>query len=340
MLINSMSGTSSLRGLSSPLSRVLIIVISIGIFFVATGYGMKAVEIGKETIKEDTTWSGEIIVTGDVYVPPGVTLTIVPGTTIKFRRIDDRSGRNLFGNDTPYYPQAELIIRGRLIAQGTRDNFIVFTSAEGDASVADWGAINLLGSDGSVIEYCKIFFAYNGVHGHSSTALISHNEFMKNGVAISFKKENSANEAWYGKDTDITVIHNKIHNNKGGINVRNAKALISYNRIEDNKFFGLWIKEKCSAYISYNDITANYKGVYLYQANGLRIHFNNIHGSKQYNITIADEQDFEVDARYNWYGTTDKKKINELIFDKHDDPAVANILYEPISRNKIKGAGR
>jgi hypothetical protein len=336
-----MLGTSPLRGLSSSLSRVFfIVVVFIGVVSVSAGYGKKTVEIGMETIKEDTTWSGDILITGDVYVPPGVTLTIVPGTTIRFKRIDEQSGKNLFSSKTPYYPQAELIIRGRLVAQGTRNNIIMFTSAEKDASVADWGAINLLGSDDNVIEYCKILFAYNGVHAHSSTALISHNKFMNNGVAISFKKENSPDEAWYGKGTDITIIHNDIHNNKGGINVRNAKTLISYNRIKDNKFFGLWVKEKCSAYISFNDITGNYKGVYLYQASGLKIHFNNIYGSKQYNITIADEQDFEVDARYNWFGTTNKEKIDELIFDRHDDPAVANILYEPISSNKIKGAGK
>jgi hypothetical protein len=333
-----MLGTSPLRGLSFSLYRVFfIVVIFIGFFSISTGYGKKTVEIGMETIKENTTWSGEIIVTGDVYVPPGVTLTILPGTAVKFKRIDEQSGRNLFGNDTPYYPQAELIIRGRLIAQGTRDNIIIFTSAERDASVADWGAINLLGSDDSIVEYCKILFAYNGVHAHSSTALISHNEFMKNGVAISFKKESSPQLAWYGRDADITIIHNYIHNNKGGINFRNVKTLISYNRIKDNKFFGLWAKEKCNAYISYNGITGNYKGIYLYQASGVKIHFNNIYNSKEYNIAIADKQDFEVDARYNWFGTVKQEKIDELIFDKHDDPAVANILYEPISRNKIKG---
>ncbi len=309
------------------------------IFSISTGCGKKTVEIGMETIKEDTTWNGEIIVTGDVYVLPGVTLSILPGTRIKFKRVDEQSGRNLFGNNTPYFPQAELIIRGRLIAQGTRDNIIMFTSAERDARVADWGAINLLGSDDSIIEYCKILFAYNGVHAHSSTALISHNEFLKNGVAISFKQESSPQLEWYGRDTDVTVIQNDIHNNKGGINFRNAKTLISYNMIKDNKFFGLWAKEKSNAYISYNDITGNYKGIYLYQASGLKIHFNNIYHSKEYNIAIADEQDFEVDARYNWFGTVNKEKIDERIFDKRDDPTVANILYEPISRNKIKGTG-
>lgn len=322
-----------------PHMVLFIFIFYIGFICILTGCGKKTIEVGMQTISEDTTWSGEIEVTGDVYIPPGVTLTILPGTTVKFKRIDKQSGRNLFGDDTPYFPQAELIIRGKLIAQGTRDNIIIFTSAERDAKVADWGAINLLGSDDSIITYCKILFAYNGVHAHSATALIMNNEFMKNGVAISFKKESSPQLEWYGKDSDITVMHNLIHKNKGGINFRNSKTLISFNKIKDNKFFGLWVKDKSDAYISYNEIADNYKGIYLYQAYGQKIHFNNIYNNKEYNIAIADKQDFEVNAQYNWFGTVDRKKIDELIFDNDNDSSVANIVYEPISRNKIKGAG-
>ncbi len=293
-----------------------------------------------ETIQADTTWSGVIKITGDVYVPPGVTLTLMPGTTIKFRRIDERSGRNFFGYDSPYYPQAELIIRGRLIAQGTKDNIIVFTSAERDARPADWGAINLLGSKDNIIEYCKILFAYNGIHAHGATALISHNEFLKNGVAISVKKEEEFPAVeWYGKQADITATHNAIYNNKGGISFRNSRALISYNTIKDNKFYGIWQKETCETLISYNEITDNHKGIYLYKARGSKIYFNNIYDNNDYNIAIADEQDVDVDAKDNWFGTINKKKIDELIFDKHDDPAVANIRYEPILKNRVKGAG-
>ncbi len=308
--------------------------------FILSACAEKAAEIGMTTITEDATWSGVIRITGDVYVPKGVTLTILPGTTVKFRRIDERSGRNFFGLDSPYYPQAELIIRGRLIAQGTKDDIIVFTSAERDAMPADWGAINLLGGEGNIIEYCKILFAYNGVHAHGAVVLISHSEFMKNGVAISVKKEEEfPSEEWYGKEADITVTHNFIHNNKGGITFRNSKALISYNTVKDNKFFGIWPKEKSEALITYNEITGNHKGVYLYLANGPRILRNNIFGNKEYNLAIAEEQANDVDARNNWHGTINARKIEELVFDKNDDPSVARILYDPILKGRVKGAG-
>ena len=90
----------------------------------------QVLEVSKLTISKDTTWSGNILLAGDVYVEPGVTLTIAPGTIVKFKRIDETSDQNLFDIDSPYYPQAELIIRGKLIAKGTDKQKITFTSAE------------------------------------------------------------------------------------------------------------------------------------------------------------------------------------------------------------------
>ena len=60
------------------------------------------IELSKQTIDKDTTWSGNIIIGGDIYIPPGVTLTIAPGTIIKFKKIDEKSDQNLFDTDSPY----------------------------------------------------------------------------------------------------------------------------------------------------------------------------------------------------------------------------------------------
>ena len=49
--------------------------------FSATGCAERRVtEVGMTTLQKDTIWSGVVKVTGDVYVPPGVTLTIAPGS--------------------------------------------------------------------------------------------------------------------------------------------------------------------------------------------------------------------------------------------------------------------
>ncbi len=310
------------------------------IVFIVSGCTEDIKEIGKVTLEQDTVWSGSILIDGDIYVPPGVTLTIMPGTIIKFRRIDEKSEKNLFGYDSPYYPQAEIIVRGKIIAQGTKKDPIVFTSAERDAGAADWGAINLLGSKGNIIEYVKVLCAYNGIHAHGSDALISHSEFMKNGVAISFKKEFEYPEVpWFGEESRLVITHNLIHKNKGGIGFRKAGATISYNEIRDNKFFGIWPKEDSTGIISYNDIQENKKNIFLYQVTGVLIQFNNIYNAKDYNIAVAEEQDADIYVGNNWWGTINKQKIEELVYDKMDDEEVGRVLYEPILRSKVRGAG-
>lgn len=298
-------------------------------------------EIGKVTLEKDTIWKGSILLTGDVYVPPGVTLTVMPGTMIKFRRIDEKSDGNLFDVDSPYYPQAEIIVRGKIIAQGTEDKPIVFTSAERDAGPADWGSINLLGSRGNIFEYVKILCAYNGIHAHGSSALISHSEFLRNGVAISFKEEFEYPDVpWFGEKADLTITHNLIHRNKGGITYRRATAVISYNEVRGNKFFGIWPKEDSHGIISYNDIQENKKNIFLYQVKGVKIQFNNIYDPIDYNIAVAEEQDTDIDVAHNWWGTVNKERIEETVFDKMDDEEVGRILYEPVLRTRVKGAGR
>lgn len=301
------------------------------------GQKQQAVELNKQTLDKDTTWQGTVLVNGDIDVPPGVTLTVLPGTTVKFKRIDEKSDQNMYGVDSPYYPGAEIIVRGRIIARGAPDKTIVFTSAEIDARPADWGAINLLGSEGNVVEYCKILFAYNGVHGHGASAAINHNEFAKNGVGVSCKKEEETPSApWFGKMSNMEITHNRFLNNKGGIGFRNSKAVIKHNLIQDNKFFGIFPKDNALAVISDNEITANKKGIYLYQAQGVTINHNNIYDNTDYNIAVAEAQDYDVDARENWFGTDNSEKIDELIFDKKDDSTMGTIMIDPILKERVQ----
>ena len=312
----------------------LIILLLLG---VAGCNKSQEIELSKQTIDKDTTWSGNIIIGGDIYIPPGVTLTIAPGTIIKFKKIDEKSDQNLFDIDSPYYPEAELIIRGKLIAKGTPEQMIVFTSAEMTPRAADWGAINFLGSEGNQIEYVKIYCAYNGIHAHGSSVDVSHSEFARNGVGISFKKEEETLDApWFGKGSKLKISHNVFSGNKGGIGFRNSSAEITHNEIKENKFFGIWAKEDSDALIKFNEVTDNQKGIYLYQAQNLKLEYNNIYNNRTYDIAIAEAQDFPVKAANNWFGTTNQDKIQEMIFDKNADPELAEIEFKPFLKQPVE----
>jgi len=98
-------------------------------------------------ISENTTWDTDQLLTGQYYVLPGVTLTITAGTEISFtyhnNDIDAVGAIITLPADAVNYdtPQPS----GRLVAEGTANNPIVFTSGRATKEPGDWGGIVLAG---------------------------------------------------------------------------------------------------------------------------------------------------------------------------------------------------
>ena len=115
------------------------------------------------TISKDETWKkadGPHLIKGAVYVEAeqGVTLTIEPGTEVRFEQ--DASLNIGYSTGT----------RGVLLAQGTAEQPIVFTSAASSPQKGDWGTIYLNnGSASSVLTYCTI--QYGGGGGSEEAAV-------------------------------------------------------------------------------------------------------------------------------------------------------------------------
>jgi parallel beta-helix repeat protein len=131
------------------------------------------------TLAEDETWGpGLIIVNGDVTVPVGSVLTILPGTTVKFVYNFDRIG-------TGSVTKSELIIKGKLKALGTASEPIVFMSSDPDApEKGDW--FTIFADTGSIdsLAYCIIKHADFGIKAYSVLALsIDHCTFEDNTTA-------------------------------------------------------------------------------------------------------------------------------------------------------------
>ena len=108
-------------------------------------------------INSDTTWKladSPYIVTGNLLVSEGITLTIEPGVEVKFESA------------------MMLQLRGTLIARGTSDNMITFTSNQPSPTPGDWGYIYFTDTSqgatfdedenytgGSILEYCIVEYA-------------------------------------------------------------------------------------------------------------------------------------------------------------------------------------
>ena len=162
-----------------------------------------AIEVGGHLI-EDTTWSPEdnpYLVTSGVYVDAGVTLTILPGTIVKFYAdyYDD------MGDDQFYFHSSEepiakfMRVEGKIIAEGTEQDSIIFTRMQ-DEQYYHWGTIYLPeGADRSSFKHCLFeFSAFTGfslseqpraaIALWNGVAKVENCSFIDNDRAISIEK--------------------------------------------------------------------------------------------------------------------------------------------------------
>ena len=115
------------------------------------------VEVSEDII-EDVTWEAEntYIIIGEVDIESGATLTIEPGTTIYAQYDEENPAR------------FKVDFGGLLIAEGTAENPIVFTSSrilEGTAEAGDWIGLRLGDDEGGPqtvnLSYARIEYAGN-----------------------------------------------------------------------------------------------------------------------------------------------------------------------------------
>ncbi|HLU47844.1 MAG TPA: right-handed parallel beta-helix repeat-containing protein [Planctomycetota bacterium] len=86
-------------------------------------------------IASDELWQGEVLVEETTEVLAGATLTIAPGTTVRFE------------------DGVRLVVRGRLVAEGEEADQIRFTRAR---SGAEWGGIRLIRAEKSRIRHAIV----------------------------------------------------------------------------------------------------------------------------------------------------------------------------------------
>ena len=163
---------------AKAMKKIVLIVL---IFITTVGFSQTDVS---GALSSDTTWSlsnSPIILTGNVLVPNGVTLTIEAGVTVRI-------------NSEKY-----LKVQGSLIAIGTESNKITFTSNESSPAKGDWDKIWLAststsfdGSDnyvsGTIFNHCIISYADEGLRLDDSSFYLVNSELTENNKGINFRK--------------------------------------------------------------------------------------------------------------------------------------------------------
>lgn len=208
-------------------------------------------------IAADTTWSptecpSGYIITGNVLVQQGITLSILPGTTIKFD------------------PNPTLTIEGKLVARGTAASPITFTANNATPTPGAWkgltfntssaaatfdGAGNYTG--GSIIQYAVVEYA--GGSGSSPIWMLSASPYfdhitMRNNKGTSVNgsvssemrvsaatiENNDGSGIGLSGNVLVVISDSRIANNTGtGISVGQATVVISNNTIQNNGGVGI-----------------------------------------------------------------------------------------------------
>ncbi len=116
-------------------------------------------------LNEDTVWSPENnphLLTENLYVNSGVTLTILPGVEVQVSGAPCANADDFYDNF--WYRNGNNVAKmiwvdGRIIAEGTQQDSIVFTRMQDDFDYY-WGCIYITSeADLSVFEHCRLEYS-------------------------------------------------------------------------------------------------------------------------------------------------------------------------------------
>ena len=262
-------------------------------------------------ITSDEIWSGEIYITGDIFVTEGVTLTILPGTKVIFSAHSDDQH---IGNEVPLdewiarhddptwtleYSQSHCCLSvSKLIARGTADEMIIFTSDSENPDGADWEQIHM--GPGSIVEYCIAEYARGALDVAENTGdsvLISNNILRHNlWTALTIHKGSlstvinntiydSGGHQGIAVEDDAIIENNEIKNCKAGIITSGINPTLKNNILIDNDC-GIYIVGNSTPTIEGNIISSpngaqndwTYRGKSIYFAWSKEEGYGNVTG--------------------------------------------------------------
>ena len=201
-----------------------------------------------------------------------------------------------------------LSVRGSLVACGTKSNFITFTSNKENPTPEDWDGIHIDQlSRYNILDYTKIEYSRGAIVFPTVT---NQNNIISNSFII---------------------------NNTIGIAYCGSNSEISYNTIK-NVDTQISISGSCN--IHHNNIIGENRG-YLIGVNGydIKINYNNLSIINNLMWMVNLNTGNNLDARNNWWGTTDTQFISDHIWDYEDNSIMGKVNYEPYALAKLRFDG-
>ena len=306
-------------------------------------FGFRSISGG--VITSDSTWSvagGPYLVTGDVTVQSGVTLTVEAGVEIRFLPNRDDQGGS----------RSEIRVNGTLEAVGTETDSIRWTLQSAEPHPGEWGGIRLVSQGSGNLAYNVIRYASTGVlfsyYGMVSASL-THSRISNNNTGIRISEAEGVEirqNVISGNSTGVSVnyadsltLYDNIimNNDEYGVHLEMSDATVDSNRITNN-YIGLYISNYYGGLstptILHNTITENsYYGIYTYGEVAPLVNNNNLNDNGQY--AFYNYSSHEIDAKLNWWGTVSTAEMDaggnpkdiSAIYDFYDESTRGLVNY-------------
>lgn len=236
------------------------------------------------TLTQDESWSGTILLKGDIVVPSGLTLTINPGTIISV------------STDAPLYDggawtgKIDFTISGNIIINGTAQNIVQLKSAATSSTSSDWYGIMMRGNR-LEISYCLISDSFHGVYCMSSSTVMKINNCLFNNIITAAIIDLGS--------LQHTLSYNSFINVGTGYDMWNSNRFIQldYSEFKNNRY----------------DITFSGITDYLTKNSSVTVNYSNFSGNTGYNLYWGDYGGSVTNSNItanHCYGITTKYQTN------------------------------
>ena len=283
------------------------------------------------TISTDTTWNlagSPYIVTGDVTVASGVTLTIEAGVVVKFQYQDYVGYKR------------RLIVNGILDLQSTSAEPVVFTSERDDfyggdsngdgvatvPAAGNWGYIQI-NNGSNVIHNCIIRYGGYRYDDPYHNYMLWVNNCSPPATNCTFEYAYGTGLYYYAdqwRSTSPQITNNTFSNCSGGIGYTGINTwILATPTITGNKV------RNCSSALVLEKITQE-----------ATIHFNDLSNGT---VSLTGDSSATINIENNWWGTIDQAEIEQKITHHFDDASrpwadYIPFLFGPVFPSDLPGS--
>lgn len=246
-------------------------------------------------VERDTAWRGEVRVDGVVHVRKGATLTLAPGTKVRFssRSFPPPKG----GGEHDAFTGSGIRVEGRIEAAGTEEEPILFTSASAVAKPGDWDKLYFSFSEGNRFEHVVVEGGTFAFHSHFSSITIRDSLFRRNEEGLRLGASR------------VTVTGSAFTENPGrAINFRDCRNEITGNLVWRNGD-GLFLHSKSSPSV---------------------VRGNLIYGNERFDVRLGDLHGDDADLSGNWWDARSEEELSGRIYDGRKIEGIGRVRTAPI----------